>query len=92
MFPAHAGMNRLDDFNFQNVDFIKIDCEGYEYFVLRGAEKTLLQNKPCIIVEQKPETGMEKYGIGITDGVKYLESLGAKRRASIQGDYILSWE
>lgn len=87
-----AEMHRLDDFDLVDVDFIKIDCEGYELFVLQGAMETLKRCKPCIIVEQKPETGMEaRYNIGTTDAVKLLESIGAKRRKAIQGDYILSW-
>ena len=83
----------LDDFNLQDVDFLKIDCEGYELFVLRGAEQTLLRCKPCVIVEQKPETGgYKRYGIGVTDAVAFLEGLGAKVRVGIQGDYIMSWD
>jgi len=85
-------MKRLDDFDLKNVTLLKIDCEGYELFVLRGAVETLKRCKPCVIVEQKPETGMEqRYGIGTTDAVKFLEGLGAVKRAGIQGDYILSW-
>lgn len=83
---------RLDDFNLSDVDFVKIDTEGYELFVLRGARETLLRCKPCVIVEQKAETGgSSRYGIGVTDGVEYLKSLGASLRGSLQGDYILSW-
>lgn len=82
----------LDSFGFDEVGLIKIDCEGYELFVCQGARETLLRSKPVVIVEQKPETGgPERYGIGETDAVTYLESLGAKRREGIQGDYILSW-
>lgn len=82
----------LDSFGFTEVDLIKIDCEGYELFVCQGARETLLRCKPVVIVEQKPETGgPERYGIGETDAVTYLESLGAVKREGIQGDYILSW-
>lgn len=82
----------LDSFNFESVDLIKIDCEGYELFVCHGAEQTLLRCKPVVIVEQKPETGgPERYGIGETDAVTYLESLGAVKREGIQGDYIMVW-
>lgn len=87
-----AAIRRLDAFELRDVDFIKIDCEGYELFVLRGAEQMLRRCKPCVIVEQKPETGgFERYGIGEKDAVHYLESLGATLRAVIHGDYVLSW-
>ncbi len=88
-----AECRRLDDFELAEVDFIKIDCEGYELFVLQGAVETLKRCKPCLIVEQKPETGMEaRYGIGATDAIAFLEGLGAKKRLGIQGDYIFSWD
>lgn len=94
--PTGAGleveMKTVDSFDFQLIDFMKIDCEGYELFVLQGAIETLKRCKPVIIVEQKPETGMEKtYGVGTTDAVKFLEHLGAKRRDVLQGDYIMTW-
>jgi FkbM family methyltransferase len=44
----------LDHFEFPIVDFVKIDVEGYEYFVVKGGEQTLRNNKPVIILEQKP--------------------------------------
>lgn len=82
----------LDQYAYDDVDFVKIDCEGYELFVCKGARDTLLRCKPVVIVEQKPETGgPERYGIGTTDAVKYLESLGAVKREGIQGDYVMAW-
>jgi len=88
-----AALWKLDAFDFQYVDLMKVDCEGYELFVLKGAVETLKAHKPCVIVEQKPETGgAQRYGIGTTDAVHFLQSLGAVARAGIQGDYILSWE
>lgn len=88
-----APLRRLDDFGLADVDLLKVDCEGYELFVLRGAVETLRRCRPVVVVEQKPETGMEsRYGIGTTDAVAFLVGLGAVRRAGIQGDYILSWD
>jgi FkbM family methyltransferase len=81
----------LDDFGLSGVDLIKIDCEGYELFVIRGAEATIRRCQPCVIVEQKPGHA-GKYGLGETDAVGLLESWGARRRATISGDYILSWD
>ena len=36
-------------FKDKKIDFIKIDTEGFEYEVLRGAEKILLEHKPKFI-------------------------------------------
>lgn len=72
------------------IDFIKLDCEGYELFALRGGEEMLKRCKPCVVVEQKPNKA-PKYGLGTTDAVKYLQGLGAVARKEIGGDYIMSW-
>jgi FkbM family methyltransferase len=85
-----AQMRRLDDYGMQNVDFMKLDCEGYELHVLRGAEETLKRCKPAIIVEQKPGRA-ESFGLGRTDAVSYLQSLGAKLHKELGGDFIMSW-
>ena len=42
---------RLDDYGFKSVAFVKIDVEGHELAVLRGAEETLRQCSPTILVE-----------------------------------------
>lgn len=41
----------VDSYNFVDIDFIKIDVEGYEWFVLQGAENTILNNRPIIQLE-----------------------------------------
>jgi FkbM family methyltransferase len=84
-------MKTLDSIGIQNVDFIKIDCEGYELNVLKGARETLLRFKPVVVVEQKRDMA-EKFGNEILGAVKFLKELGAKQRMEISGDYILSWE
>lgn len=81
----------LDNFDFPNVDFVKLDCEGYELFALRGGEETLKRWRPCVIVEQKPGHG-QAYGLKETAAVDYLQSLGAKLRRELGGDFILSWD
>ena len=42
---------RLDDFELTDVGFIKIDVEGHEEAVLRGAEATLARCRPNLLVE-----------------------------------------
>ncbi|MEQ8735773.1 MAG: FkbM family methyltransferase [Rhodospirillaceae bacterium] len=41
----------LDSFAFENVGFIKIDVEGFEAEVLRGAKETLKRCKPTLLIE-----------------------------------------
>lgn len=94
VMPHAAGdieMRTLDSFAFQDVDLIKIDCEGFEEFVLRGGVETLERCKPCVIVEQKRDMSA-RYGLEKQSAVKFLEDMGAKLRCEIAGDYILSWD
>lgn len=43
----------LDSYGFADVDLIKVDVEGHEEFVLKGALKTITTSYPVLIVEQK---------------------------------------
>ena len=64
-------MTLLDHFGFTDVDLIKIDCEGYEYPILKGACETLQNNDAVIIVEQKPHK-TDQYTWGQYAAVEYL--------------------
>lgn len=46
-------MEKLDAFGLENVDFLKIDVEGTEADVLRGAEETIMRDRPVIFLERK---------------------------------------
>jgi len=94
--PVEVEMARLDDLMAEigigdgGIDFIKIDVEGYEYFVLKGAEHIIKGTKPVIIVEQKPGKGSQ-FGLDDLAACRLLESWGAKRAQVIGGDYIYVW-
>lgn len=81
----------LDGALFDKVDFMKIDCEGFEHFVLKGGEGLIKADQPCIIVEQKQGMG-SKYGLDDLAAVDLLKSWGAKERFDMSGDYCLSWD
>ena len=46
---------RIDDYNFSDVGFIKIDVEGHELAVLAGAEATLRRHTPNLLIECNEE-------------------------------------
>lgn len=72
------------------VDFIKVDTEGYELFVLRGAKETIKRCKPVMIVEQKGH-GMEFHGFRKEEGIELLESWGMVRAVNMTGDWVMVW-
>lgn len=84
-------MRALDEFDFSDVDFIKIDCEGYEQHVIEGARETLIRCRPCVIVEQKPHKLGPNFGIKGTPAVDALKALGAEVRTVLSGDYVMTW-
>ena len=43
----------LDSLELTEVGFIKLDCEGYEPYILQGAEQTIKKYKPVILMEEK---------------------------------------
>ena len=85
---ANVEMKKLDSFGFENVDLIKVDCEGYEEHVLRGGEKTIKQWKPAIVVEQKRDMA-RKFNLQPLGAVIYLKSLGYTTVGEISGDYYM---
>lgn len=80
----------LDSLNFlEDIDYIKLDLEGFEYFAVKGAEELIRRCKPAMVVEQKP--GNARYGLSPTAAVELLVSWGATVHSRAHDDFILSW-
>jgi FkbM family methyltransferase len=76
--PHVVPVLELDMFEFENVDYIKIDVEGFERKVLRGAAKTIERYSPLIVLEQNHVVleGDKQYS-----AKEYLESIDYKEVA-----------
>jgi len=79
--------NFLDDYPImESIDFIKIDTEGFEIYVLNGAVKTLKKYQPIVTIEQKPH---DYYHNDRYVALNFLNSLGYKILKQVRDDYIL---
>lgn len=80
----------LDSLNLDSIDYIKVDCEGYEYRILQGAEITVKRNRPLIVVEQKPHDAY-RADYGQHAAVALLQSWGMIKLDQIKDDWIMGW-
>lgn len=86
--PGEIEMRTLDSFDFQELDFLKIDTEGFEENVLRGGEQTIKACKPVIVVEQKRDMA-SRFGLEPLGAVRLLGSWGYQIAQEISGDFIM---
>jgi FkbM family methyltransferase len=61
--------------NIENVDFINIDVNGCELFVLKGAEATIRKWKPMIQFNTS-EDSLQNYSIYVMSCIDFLSNLG----------------
>lgn len=67
-------LRTLDSYGFKNVSFLKLDVEGFEPFVLKGARQMLERNKPVILIELLDYN--KKYKERKAMSLKLLKQLG----------------
>jgi FkbM family methyltransferase len=79
VFAEHIEIVQLDKFQL-SPDFIKIDTQGFELFILKGAENTL-KNKPVLLLEC--EKKQEKHLIS-----EYLNPLGYSIAETVRKDSV----
>lgn len=77
---------KIDDFGFNDVDFIQFDVEGFEHFAILGSLETIRKTSPLICLELK---GIgERYGHPDEDTIKLLESEGYRIKDRIHRDIV----
>ncbi len=81
----------LDSFELGHINFLKIDVEGFEKFVLLGGEETIRKSKPVIVFEQKPNQA-ERYGLKRYSARDLLKGWGAVQKWELDGDHCMCWK
>lgn len=82
----------LDGLNIGRVDFIKVDVEGHELHLLKGARETISRYKPLVVCElNKPL--LSRAGTSTEEVIGFMKSLGYRlesleRGRSVDGDHI----
>jgi len=80
-------VKKLDDYNIVDVDFIKIDVEGYEKEVLLGSIKTLKRERPIVQVETNPKY-TKHYNYDLDDIYEIFRELGNYVCATNDGKFV----
>jgi FkbM family methyltransferase len=86
--------NVVRELGLTKIDIIKIDVEGFELNVLRGAAKTLAEMKPILFIELD-DGNLRDQGDSARELIQFLETLGyqeiieivSKKRLSIHNDF-----
>lgn len=84
--PGNLGMNHIsegsgvsvvsiDELDMFGIDFIKIDCEGYELEILKGAKDTIEKFRPVMLIEVN-KSALKRQGLKEKDIFQFLEKAG----------------
>jgi FkbM family methyltransferase len=76
--PLFVNTCRLDDLNLENIDFIKIDVDSHEGFLIDGAQQFFKNNSPVIMIENKIKDQTKYQHKNMPDPLKILKSLNYK--------------
>jgi FkbM family methyltransferase len=75
-----VGVSTLDDFaaaqKIDQIDFLKIDVEGGEYCLLKGAQRLLSQSPSVIVMFESEEDWCQRSGCKAEDAINLLKGLG----------------
>jgi FkbM family methyltransferase len=78
----------VDDFiarhRIERVDCLKIDVDSFDFEVLRGAERTLAERNPVVVVELNHALGLRNQGVG--EALAWLARRGYRKALVLDND------
>lgn len=77
----------IDSYGFEDVDFFKLDCEGYEGLILQGSQDTIKRCRPVILMEQKVLS--KRYGHAVHHTQNLLSGWGYRVAQHLAKDVIM---
>ena len=81
---------KLDDLNINNIGFIKVDIQFWEYYFLEGALETLIRNRPPLVLELCSRNQEEK--IDAERCFELLKSIKYRETERIGKDVLIMFE
>jgi len=79
----------LDSYHFEDIDFIKLDCDSHEGYILAGAEKFFKTNSPVVLIENKLRILKDRQPADMPNAIELLESYGYVLRERVEkNDYV----
>jgi FkbM family methyltransferase len=84
-----VAMVRIDELELTDLDFLKLDVEGFEYFALLGATATIARCKPVIVIEDKDFRGRFALARGAANDL--LRSLGMREIERVRNDCVFTF-
>jgi FkbM family methyltransferase len=81
-------LRTLDSCAFTGVDLIKIDCEGFDYYVLQGALETIRGNRPVVVFEAKLNVSLKRYLVPQDAALKVLQRVDYEVILESRGNFV----
>lgn len=77
-YEAEVECRTLDSFGLTDIDFIKIDVDSHEGYLLQGCKEFFKNNNPIILMEHKLKT-INRQRSDMPNPIQFLESIGYKQ-------------
>lgn len=83
-YPFYALDDLIAKHGIERVDCLKIDVDSFDFEVLRGAERTLAEHNPVVVVELNHALGLRNQGV--SEALGWLARRGYRKALVLDND------